>query len=82
MQEQSQKPLSELTNKEWRGTIIAITFIGIFIALFGLKDMNWSLIKIGLILAAIGIIGGLILHYFFGIKIIQLRNDIKHPKYK
>ncbi len=76
------KPLSKLTNKEWRGMLIAWTFIGVVMFFLGISDGNWGNIKFGLIFIAIGIVAGFILHYFFGIKIIQLRNDMKHQKYK
>lgn len=72
---EQQKALSELTDKEWRGTIITLAFLGVFILFFGQ-------IKIGLSMVGISVIGGSILHYVFGIKIIQVRNDLKHPKYK
>lgn len=79
---EKQKPLSKLTNKEWRGTIISFTFFGIFVFFIGIYSKDFSLMKLGGIFILIGIIGGLILHYFFGIRIIQLRNDMKHYKYK
>ena len=75
------KPLSQLTNKEWRGSVIALTFIGVFIFFFGLYNKDWNMMKIGLILVTIGIFGGLILHFFFGIKIIQLRNDLRYKNH-
>lgn len=72
------KPLSKLTNKEWRGVSIGFTFIGIFIFFMGLYQKDWNVMKIGLVFISIGIISGFILHFFFGIKIIQLRRDFKH----
>ena len=80
--EQEQKPLSKFTDREWRGTIITLTFIGIFIFFLGVYEGNLSYMKLGGIMAGIGIVGGFVLHYFFGIRIIQLRNDMKHPKYR
>lgn len=81
MNNYQEKPLSKLTNKEWRGVIIAFTFLGIFIFFMGVYQGDFGIMKLGIILTLIGIIGGLILHFFFGIKIIQLRRDIKHPQY-
>lgn len=81
MNNYQEKPLSKLTNKEWRGVVIAFTFLGVFIFFMGLYQGDFGIMKLGIILTAIGIIGGLILHFFFGVKIIQLRRDIKHPKY-
>lgn len=75
------KPLSKYTNKEWRGFIIALTFLGVFMFGLGIYQGDWSITRLGLIFTGIGVLGGLVLHFFFGIKIIQLRNDIKHPKY-
>jgi len=76
-----EKPMSKWTNKEWKGFIIALTFFGIFILFLGIYEGNFELVKLGLIFSAIGIVAGFVLHYFFGIKIIQLRRDIKHQKY-
>jgi len=81
MQYKETKPLSKLTNKEWRGLIIALTFFGIFMLFFGIYNLDWDTIKLGLIFTFIGIIAGFVLHYFFGIKIIDLRRDFKHKKY-
>jgi len=75
-----QKPMSEWTNKEWRGFIIALTFIGIFMFFIGLKDGNWNITSFGLIMVAVGVAGGFLLHFFFGIKIIDMRSDFKHKK--
>lgn len=77
-----QKPVAQYTNKEWRGAIIGLTFFGIFTFFIGLYQKSWETMKLGLIMAVIGIAGGFVLHYFFGIKIIQLRNNINHSKYK
>lgn len=74
------KPLAKLTNKEWRGIVIALTFIGVFVFFVALKDGDWGIMKTGLMLTAIGVGCGFVLHYVFGIKIIQLREDFKHSK--
>ena len=74
----AEKPLSKFTDKEWRGTIIAMSFIGVFLLGLGIYDVNWDLIKLGALLTIIGILGGFVLHYFFGIKIISIRKDFKH----
>lgn len=77
------KPLSQYTNKEWRGAVVGMTFIGVFLLVWGISESNWSTIKLGLMLMGIGIAGGFFLHTIFGIKIIQLRSDVKYsPKSK
>ena len=72
------KPLSKYTNKEWRGLIIAITFFWIFLIGLGVYESKIDIIKMGAIFIFIGILAGFVLHFFFGIKVIQLRKDFKH----
>lgn len=75
------KPLSKLTNKEWRGFVVALTFFGLFMVGLGIYNWDFETVKLGLAFTIIGIIAGIVLHYVFGIKIINLRRDFKHEKY-
>ena len=78
MEVDNQKPLSKYTNKEWRGLSILLTFFGIFVFFIGLNDKNLSTIRLGLLFIGIGLAMGFVLHFFFGIKIIQIRKDFKY----
>jgi len=75
------KPINEYTNKDWKNLIIYVTFIGIFMAIYGVSQKNWDLVWIGTPFVFIGIAGGFVLHFFYGIKIIDLRRDFKNKKY-
>ena len=41
------------------------------------SDVIW----LGVVIAVIAIVAGFILHFFFGIKIINMRRDFKHKKF-
>ena len=76
------KPLKKLTDKQWRDTIVALTFFGIFVSFVGVYEGNFNIIKVGGVIALVGVVGGFILNYLFGIKAVPLRNDSKSPSYE
>ncbi|MBK5191260.1 MAG: hypothetical protein JJE19_07180 [Methanosarcinales archaeon] len=47
----------------------------------GIYSKSIEAIGFGVILVLIAIVAGFILHFFFGIKIIDLRRDFKHKKF-
>jgi 1,4-dihydroxy-2-naphthoate octaprenyltransferase len=78
---QQYKPLGEFTKRDWQKFIPGFVFFGVFIFGLGIYSKTKEAIWLGLILVGIGIIAGFILHFFFGIKIINLRRDFKNKKY-
>ena len=47
----------------------------------GLKDWDVSTMRTGGGIIVFGVLGGLLLHLFFGIKVLAIRTDFKHvPK--
>jgi len=76
------KPIGEYTNKDWKNLVIYVAFFGIFVALLGgvyLKDLD--VVWIGIAFFLIAVVAGFMLHFFFGIKIIDLRRDFKNKKF-
>ena len=47
----------------------------------GVYQRSKQTIYLGLIFVLIAIFAGFVLHFFFGIKIINLRRDFKHEKF-
>jgi hypothetical protein len=76
-----EKGLADLNKKDWPKFIRGMTFFGVFIAGIGLYATDWRAFWFGLVLTGTGVSGGFVLHYFFGIKIIDLRRDFKNKKY-
>jgi len=74
------KPLNKWTNREWRGACIAFVAIGVLILIFGIREGNSGMIKTGATFIGIGVVLGALLHFVFGIKIIQIRKDFKYEK--
>lgn len=75
------KPFGEYTKKDWQNSIRYLAFFGIFMAFLGVYIKNWDVIWLGIIFVFIAIVAGFVLHFFFGIKIIDLRRDFKHKKF-
>ena len=75
------KSFSEFTKRDWQRFIPYLAFLGVFMIGLGVYSESIEAIGFGVILVLIAIVAGFILHFFFGIKIIDLRRDFKHKKF-
>jgi len=78
---QRTKSISEFTKKDWTRFVPALAFFGIFMSGMGVYARNKEAIIFGVILVVVSILAGFVLHFFFGMKIIDLRRDFKHRKF-
>ncbi|VVB94054.1 Uncharacterised protein [uncultured archaeon] len=75
------KSFGEYTKKDWQKFIWYVAFFGIFMSGLGLYAKSWDTIWLGIIFVIISVAAGFVLHFFFGIKIIDLRRDFKNKKF-
>jgi hypothetical protein len=75
------KSPSKFAKKDWQKFIPYLAFFGVFIVGIGLYLKRLEYVWLGLIFLVIAIIAGFILHFLFGIKIIDMRRDFKNKKF-
>jgi len=75
------KPIGQFTKKDWQKFIPALGFFGIFMASLGVYSKNWDTVWLGFIFLVAAVVSGFVLHFFFGIKVIDLRRDFKNKKF-
>lgn len=75
------KPITQFTKRDWQKFIPYLAFFGIFMAGLGVYQRNLDIVWLGIIFLLIAVIAGFVLHFFFGVKVIDLRRDFKNKKF-
>jgi hypothetical protein len=73
---------SEFTKRDWQKFIPYLAFFGVFMSGLGVYSKDPKVIWFGVVFVAIALVSGFILHFFFGVKIIDMRRDFKHKKFR
>lgn len=75
------KPIGQFTKRDWQKFIPALGFFGIFMAGLGIYSKSWDTVWLGIIFVIIAVAAGFVLHFFFGVKVIDLRRDFQNKKF-
>jgi len=70
-----------IRKKDWPHFIPFLAFFGILMVGLGIYQKQKNTIWLGVIFVIVSVLAGFVLHFFFGIKIINMRRDFKHEKF-